>query len=95
MTDTPKFTPIYGRQDRRFDRMIQAVWYSRGYDDQMRGSVQLDHNEFYELGRTDADEDARKPADPMPITFAQFLERRKAKVLAGKTFDQLLDEVRK
>lgn len=89
MTDTPKFTPVFGRKTRQFDRLWQAVQYATGYDAQGMSTAQEPafSNKWYELGRKDAIEDAT------PMTMVEFLKRRKAEIAAGKTFDQMLGEV--
>lgn len=90
MTDTPKFVPIFGRKDRQFDRLWQAVQYATGYDAQSMSIAQDPAwpNQWFELGKADAIEDAQKPVATTPMNF---IPRRPAQL--GKTFDQMLDEV--
>ena len=89
MTDTPKFTPVFGRKERQFDRLWQAVQYATGYDAQGMSTAQEPAftNQWYELGRRDAIEDA------MQEKLKQAVERVRLANKSLKTFDAMLDEV--
>lgn len=80
----PKFTPVFGRKTRQFDRMWQAVRYSSGYSAQQMGSAE--HQDYtdqhYQLGVCDAREDARR------VILERHLDARSA-----MTFDQMLEGV--
>jgi hypothetical protein len=89
MTDKPpKFTPVFGRPTRQFDRMWQSVQYATGYDAHTMGTAQdrAFTNPWYEMGRKDAIED--KLLADIALHMAQVKVQIKA-----ETFDQMIDGV--
>jgi len=80
----PKFTPVFGRKTRKFDRMWQSVRYSSGYSAQQTGAAEHQDytDQWYQLGVCDAREDGRR------VILERHLDER-----AAMTFDQMLEGV--
>lgn len=83
------YIPTLGRKTRTFTSRDHVVQYDNGYSAQQLG-VAYPHQQTsqeYDMGVKDAQEDATQ------MTFAQYLNKRRAALNVDATFDQRLMEL--